>query len=69
LGESVESKEMSLLSVDAKRLVGVQLVKPRHIKLERKLMRAAAIGLIGCAVLITLTWTAAMIWFVVRIAS
>jgi hypothetical protein len=42
----VESKEMSLFRVDAKRLVGVQLVKS---KLERRLMKAATIGLIGCA--------------------
>jgi hypothetical protein len=57
---------MSLFRVDAKRLVGVQLVKS---KLERRLMRAATIGLIGCAGLITLAWTATMIWFVVRITS
>jgi hypothetical protein len=60
---------MSLFRVDATRLVGVQLVKPRNIKLERKLMRAAVIGLIGWAVLITLAWIATMISFVVRIAS
>jgi hypothetical protein len=65
----VESKEMSLFRVDAKRLVGVQLVKPRNIKLERKLMRAATIGLIGCAILITLAWIAMLMWFVVRITS
>jgi hypothetical protein len=62
------TKEKSLFSVGAKRLVGVQLVKPRNI-LERKLMRAAAIGLVGCAGLITLAWTATMVWFVVTIAS
>jgi hypothetical protein len=63
------TKEKSLFSVGAKRLVGVQLVKPRNIKLERKLMRAAAIGLVGGAGLITLAWTATMLWFVVTIAS
>jgi hypothetical protein len=63
------TKEKSLFSVGAKRLVGVQLVKPRNIKLERKLMSGAAIGLVGCAGLITLAWTATMVWFVVTIAS
>jgi hypothetical protein len=43
-------------------------VRPRK-KLKLKFMRAATIGLIGCAVLIILAWIATLIWVVVRLVS
>jgi hypothetical protein len=43
-------------------------VKPRK-RLKIKFMRAATIGLIGCAVVMTLAWIATLIWVVVRLVS